>query len=44
VKHPLLEDVIPVEDAAAACVFLLTNASRAITGQTMVVDAGWSVA
>jgi NAD(P)-dependent dehydrogenase (short-subunit alcohol dehydrogenase family) len=43
-KHPLLRDVIPVEDAAAACVFLLTDASRAITGQTVVVDAGWSVA
>jgi NAD(P)-dependent dehydrogenase (short-subunit alcohol dehydrogenase family) len=43
-KHPLLHDVIPVEDVAAACVFLLTDASRAITGQTIVVDAGWSIA
>ena len=30
VKHPLLEDVIPVADVAAACVYLLTDASRAI--------------
>jgi NAD(P)-dependent dehydrogenase (short-subunit alcohol dehydrogenase family) len=43
-KHPLLEDVIPVEDVAAACVFLLTDASHAITGQTLVVDGGWTLA
>lgn len=43
VKHPLLESVIPVEDVAAACVYLLTDASRAITGQTLIVDAGWSL-
>jgi NAD(P)-dependent dehydrogenase (short-subunit alcohol dehydrogenase family) len=43
-KHPLLGDVLPVEDVAAACVFLLTDASHAITGQTLVVDGGWSLA
>ncbi|MGC2401566.1 MAG: SDR family oxidoreductase [Acidobacteriaceae bacterium] len=43
-KHPLLEDVIPVEDVAAACVYLLTDASHGITGQTLIVDAGWSLA
>jgi NAD(P)-dependent dehydrogenase (short-subunit alcohol dehydrogenase family) len=42
-KQPLFEDVIPVEDVASACVYLLTSASRAITGQTMVVDGGWSL-
>jgi NAD(P)-dependent dehydrogenase (short-subunit alcohol dehydrogenase family) len=44
VKHPLLEGVIPAEAAAAACVYLLTDASRAMTGQTLIVDAGWSLA
>jgi NAD(P)-dependent dehydrogenase (short-subunit alcohol dehydrogenase family) len=43
VKHPLLGDVIPVEDVAAACVYLLTDASHGITGQTLIVDAGWSL-
>jgi NAD(P)-dependent dehydrogenase (short-subunit alcohol dehydrogenase family) len=43
-KHPLLEGVIPVEDVAAACVFLLTDASHGITGQTLIVDGGWSLA
>jgi NAD(P)-dependent dehydrogenase (short-subunit alcohol dehydrogenase family) len=44
VKQPLLEDVVPVEDVAAACVFLLTDASHGITGQTLIVDGGWSLA
>lgn len=43
-KHPLLEGVIPVEDVAAACVYFLTDASRSVTGQTLIVDAGWSLA
>jgi len=43
-RQPLLQDVIPVEDAASTCVFLLTDLSRAITGQVVPVDAGWSVA
>jgi NAD(P)-dependent dehydrogenase (short-subunit alcohol dehydrogenase family) len=43
-KQPLVEDVIPVEDVASACVYLLTDASHAITGQTLVVDGGWSLA
>jgi NAD(P)-dependent dehydrogenase (short-subunit alcohol dehydrogenase family) len=43
-RQPLLEDVIPVEDVASACVYLLTNASHAITGQVIQVDGGWGVA
>jgi NAD(P)-dependent dehydrogenase (short-subunit alcohol dehydrogenase family) len=42
-KQPLEEGVIPVEDAAATSVFLLTNASRSITGETLEVDAGWNL-
>lgn len=43
-RQPLLQDVIPVEDAAATCVFLLSDGARAITGQIIQVDGGWSVA
>jgi NAD(P)-dependent dehydrogenase (short-subunit alcohol dehydrogenase family) len=43
-KQPLVEDVIRVEDAASACVYLLTDASRAITGIVLPVDAGWQLA
>jgi NAD(P)-dependent dehydrogenase (short-subunit alcohol dehydrogenase family) len=44
IRQPLLRDVISVEDVGAACVFLLTNASHAITGQVLEVDAGWGLA
>jgi len=43
-RQPLLEDVIPVEDVAATCVYLLTDASRSTTGQVIQVDAGWGIA
>lgn len=42
-KQPLLEGVIPVQDVAASCVYLLTDSSRAVTGQVLAVDAGWSL-
>jgi NAD(P)-dependent dehydrogenase (short-subunit alcohol dehydrogenase family) len=41
-KQPLTEGVIPVEDVANVCAFLLTPLSRAITGQCLEIDAGWS--
>jgi NAD(P)-dependent dehydrogenase (short-subunit alcohol dehydrogenase family) len=44
VKQPLTEGLIPVQDVAAACAFLLTDASRSITGQVLCVDAGWGLA
>jgi NAD(P)-dependent dehydrogenase (short-subunit alcohol dehydrogenase family) len=43
-RQPLLGDVIPAEDVAATCVHLLTDASRATTGQVVRVDAGWGLA
>jgi NAD(P)-dependent dehydrogenase (short-subunit alcohol dehydrogenase family) len=43
-RQPLIEDVIAVEDVAATCVHLLTDASRATTGQVVQVDGGWGVA
>jgi Dehydrogenases with different specificities (related to short-chain alcohol dehydrogenases) len=42
-KQPLVEDVIAVEDVATACVYLLTDASRAVTGEVLTVDAGWQL-
>lgn len=42
-KQPLIGDVIDVQDAASACHFLLTDASRAITGEVLEVDAGWNL-
>ena len=42
-KQPLTEGVIPVEDIAAAAFFLLTDASRSITGEVLEVDAGWNL-
>lgn len=43
-KQPLIADILPVEDVASACVYLLTSPSRSITGQVLAVDAGWSLA
>lgn len=43
VKQPMFEGMIPVEDVATACAYLLTDSSRAVTGQVLVVDAGWSL-
>lgn len=42
-KQSLSGGMIPVADVAAASVFLLTDASRSITGQVLEVDAGWSL-
>lgn len=42
-KQPLCEDLIEADDVAEAALFLLGNASRRITGDTLTVDAGWRV-
>lgn len=42
-KQPLTHGLIRAEDVAAASAFLLTRQSRAITGQVLVVDGGWSL-
>jgi NAD(P)-dependent dehydrogenase (short-subunit alcohol dehydrogenase family) len=43
IKQPLVGDVISTEDAAAACFYLLSEQSHAITGQVLSVDAGWGL-
>jgi len=42
-KQPLAGGLISVEDIASASAFLLSNESRAITGQVVLVDGGWSI-
>lgn len=42
-KQPLTDGMIPVADVAASAVFLLTDASRSITGEVLEVDAGWNL-
>ena len=42
-KQPLVEDLIDAEEVAKAALFLLSDASRNITGDILKVDGGWSV-
>ncbi len=42
-KQPLVEDLIDAEEVAKAAMFLLSDASRNITGDVLKVDGGWSV-
>lgn len=42
-KQILTDGMIPVLDVAETCVFLLTEASRSITGEVIEVDGGWNL-
>jgi NAD(P)-dependent dehydrogenase (short-subunit alcohol dehydrogenase family) len=42
-KQPLAGNLIEAEDVARAALFLLSDDSRMITGDTLTVDAGWCV-
>jgi NAD(P)-dependent dehydrogenase (short-subunit alcohol dehydrogenase family) len=42
-KQPLAGDLIEAQDVARAAIFLLSDGSRMITGDTLTVDAGWCV-
>jgi len=43
-KQPLTEGMIEAADVARTALFLLSDDARAITAETVRVDAGWSVA
>ncbi|MFV2063270.1 MAG: SDR family NAD(P)-dependent oxidoreductase [Chloroflexota bacterium] len=42
-KQPLVGGFIPAEDVAAAALYLISPEARAVTGQIVAVDGGWSV-
>jgi enoyl-[acyl-carrier-protein] reductase (NADH) len=42
-KQPLAEGLVEADDIARAALFLLSDDARAITGDVVTVDAGWSV-
>ena len=42
-RQPLADGMMEADDIARAAVFLLSDESRMITGETLTVDAGWSV-
>ena len=42
-KQPLAGGLIDPDDIAAAALYLCSRESRTVTGQTLAVDAGWSV-
>jgi NAD(P)-dependent dehydrogenase (short-subunit alcohol dehydrogenase family) len=42
-KQPVSDGIIAASEIAAAAWFLLSDASRAMTGQIVTIDGGWSV-
>jgi NAD(P)-dependent dehydrogenase (short-subunit alcohol dehydrogenase family) len=43
-KQPLAGELMDPDEVAHAAVFLLSDESRAITGQLLKIDGGWSIA
>lgn len=42
-KHPLAGDLLPAAAVARAALFLLSDDAAFVTGQNLVVDAGWQL-
>lgn len=42
-RQPLTDGFLPADEVANAALFLLSSEARAITGQVLHVDGGWSV-
>jgi NAD(P)-dependent dehydrogenase (short-subunit alcohol dehydrogenase family) len=43
-RQPLSDGFLAAEDVAAAALYLISPQSRAVTGQVLAIDGGWSVA
>jgi NAD(P)-dependent dehydrogenase (short-subunit alcohol dehydrogenase family) len=42
-KQPLVEGFLAADDVAPGAIYLLADESRAVTGQVLTIDGGWSV-
>jgi NAD(P)-dependent dehydrogenase (short-subunit alcohol dehydrogenase family) len=42
-RQPLAGPMLDPDEVAKAAIFFLSDESRAVTGQTLAVDGGWSV-
>ncbi|HEY7524112.1 MAG TPA: SDR family oxidoreductase [Candidatus Limnocylindrales bacterium] len=42
-KQPLVGGLLTADDVAGAALYLLSDEARAVTGQVLAVDGGWSV-
>lgn len=42
-KQPLVDGLVAADDVARAALYLLSDEARAVTGQVLAVDGGWSV-
>ena len=42
-KQPLARGFLPAEDVAEAALYLISSASRSVTGQVLLVDGGWGI-
>jgi enoyl-[acyl-carrier-protein] reductase (NADH) len=42
-KQPLAGPMLDPDEVAKAALFFLSDESRAVTGQSLAVDGGWSI-
>ena len=42
-KQPLAGEMLDPDEVAKAAIYFLSDESRAVTGQSLAVDGGWSV-
>jgi NAD(P)-dependent dehydrogenase (short-subunit alcohol dehydrogenase family) len=42
-KQPLAGPMLDPDEVAKAAIYFLSNESRAVTGQSLAIDGGWSI-